>query len=116
MYLNFFHELNVPSPVPLRCALLQIGNQIVSVLLLLKTSKRHLRSWDVFLRVLQVYEESIFCPAHKLASPSANEIGGGVPSDPLLLVCVGVLKSLYVSSLTSEQSMQTRQLEQAQKL
>ena len=74
MYLNFFHELNVPSPVPLRCALLQIGNQIVSVLLLLKTSKRHLRSWDVFLGVLQVYEESIFCPAHKLAR-SPNEMG-----------------------------------------
>lgn len=84
-------------------ALLQIRNQIVSVLFLLKTTESHLRSWNVFLGVLKIHEEGVIRPA-RLASES-NRIKH-IPCNALLLVCVSVLESFYLTGLSSEQSVQ----------
>lgn len=101
MYLNF--SFYVASSTTKLCGgLLQVGDQIVSVLVLLETAKCHLCTGDVLLGILKVREKCSLVPA--LSAYSMKLV---LPCDPLLFVGVGILKALYLPSLTSEQSMQT---------
>jgi hypothetical protein len=101
MYLNF--SFYVASSATKLCGgLLQVGDQIISVLVLLETAKCHLCAGDVLLGIFKVREKGSLVPAR-----SAYSMRLVLPCDPLLFVGVGILKALYLPSLTSEQSMQT---------
>jgi len=69
--------------------LLEEGDQVVPVLVLLETAKRHLGTWNVLLRVLEVLEQCFFAPC-----------------DTLLLVCIGVGVTLDLAGLTTEKTVQ----------
>ena len=44
-----------------------------------------------------------------------SDRGSDIPCDSLLFICISVLKAFYLTGLTSEQSMQTGQLDRLQK-
>jgi len=67
---------------------LQMGNQVVPVLVLFETTKRHLGAGNVLLGVLEVFKESIL-----------------VPGDTLLLVRVGVREALDLTGLAAKETV-----------
>lgn len=71
--------------------LLEEGDEVVTVLGLLETTKGHLGTGDVLLGVLEVLEEGVL-----------------VPSDALLLVGVGVGVALDLTSLAAEETVEHR--------
>lgn len=68
-----------------------IRNEVLPVLLLLETTKRHLGARNVLLGVLEVREEGVL-----------------VPGDALLLVGIGVGVALDGASLAAEKTVQSR--------
>jgi hypothetical protein len=71
--------------------LLEVGNQVVPVLLLLETAEGHLGAGDVLLGVLEVGEEGVV-----------------LPGDALLLVGVGVGVAVDGTGLAAEEAVQGR--------
>ena len=72
---------------------LKVGNEILSLVLLLDTSENHLGSRNVLLRSQKVLEESIL-----------------VPGDSLLHVGIGISVSLSLTSLAAKESVKVRSL------
>ena len=72
---------------------LQIGDKIVSVLLLLQTSEDHLSTRDVLLRVLKVNIKSVY-----------------IPGDAFVLVSLGVIEPHALPCLPAEHSMEVGSL------
>jgi len=85
--------------------LFQISNQIVSILFFLEAAKGHLCSWNVLFGILQVCEQCIFRPVIEVSCGILYK--GALPYNSFLFICVGVLESFYLSSLSSKQPMQT---------
>jgi hypothetical protein len=71
--------------------LLEVGNQVIPVLLLLQATEGHLGAGNVLLGVLEVGEEGLL-----------------VPGDALLLVGVGVGVALDGTGLAAEETVQSR--------
>jgi len=69
---------------------LQVRNQVVPVLVLFQSAKRHLCARNVLFGVLQVLEQGVFAPG-----------------DALALVCVGVGESLDLARLATKQPVPT---------
>jgi hypothetical protein len=69
---------------------LEVGNQVVPVLLLLETAEGHLGAGDVFLGVLEVLEEGLV-----------------LPGDALLLVGVGVGVAVDGTGLAAEEAVES---------
>jgi hypothetical protein len=72
---------------------LQVGDQTVSVLLLLQTSKHHLGAWDVLLGVGQVDVKGVWTPCNTLilVGLGVGEVGG--------LSCLSSEKPIQVGTL-----------------
>jgi len=64
-------------------------NQVVPVFGLLQSAECHLCAGDVFLGVLEVFEECILLPGNALG-----------------FVCVGVREALYLTGLSAEESVE----------
>jgi len=73
----------------LSSGVLEVGNEVVPVLLLLETTKGHLGARNVLLGVLEVGKQSVL-----------------LPGDALLLVGVGVGEALNGASLAAEETVQ----------
>jgi len=73
------------------CSIAQVGNQVIPILFLLQSTESHLSSGNVFLRVLEILEQSLLSP-----------------DNALLLVGIGVGETFYLSRLTSKQAVQVR--------
>lgn len=69
----------------------QVGDQVVSVLWLLQTTKGHLGTWNVLLWVFKVVRHGLFGP-----------------DDTLLFVGVGVRETFSLTRLSAENTMQVR--------
>jgi len=70
---------------------LEVGDEVLAVLLLLETAEGHLGAGDVLLGVLEVGEQSVF-----------------LPGDALLLVGVGVGVAVDGAGLAAEETVQGR--------
>lgn len=64
-----------------------LRDQVIPILFLLQTTKRHLSARDVLLWVLKVFKQCFL-----------------IPNNPFLLVCIGVLKSRDLPRLTTEEA------------
>ena len=73
----------------LSSCVLQVGNDISTILLLLETSENHLCSWNVLLWIQKVLIEGIL-----------------TPNNTLILVCLTVGVSFGLSSVSSKQTSQ----------
>lgn len=69
-------------------SLLDVGDKVVSIFLLLETTEGHLGAWNVLLWVLEVLEQSVL-----------------VPSDTLSLVSVSVVEALDLARLSTNHTV-----------
>jgi len=70
------------------CRGFEESDEVIPVLILLQTAKGHLGSWNKLLWVFEVFKQSIL-----------------LPFDTLGLVGVGVLKSLDLTGVSSEETV-----------